>query len=325
MVDDQNNVKMWVVAIGFTASAIVFKNINSILSIVSSLLAIVFWVLTILQIEVHISNHRLFISKINDAHRFHSDEKYRQKIISEYANAARMEHENNIKKCRAKIDKLNNQRINEIQKQRDSDWVSNESIQVNETGGLVRLNGIEYLFSSIKGAKLNCIKGERIESSEVENEEVERTLSGKGGLVGGIAGGVIGGLTGGIVGAAIGATALSGESRQRQQTFNRVTVSTCDYLGVTVDMDGFEIDIPILKGSVDQSSHKYRSALNKANSLIILLKALAVKPVYYEYDRSLEKRAPVLEYDRMIEDSKHELALIESEPVRYQLPDKYNK
>ena len=312
--------KMWIAALAVSILAVALKNVSIVFSIIYAAIAALLWVIAAKQEELDFS----WIKKLgDDTEKFAKDEEYRRKVIRKYERIAEHKHEIEINKARDKVDYLIAERKREISRQINSDWMKSDGLKINKMAGLIKINGSEYLFSSIRGAKINCVNGHRFIENSQNNTVTEEHLSGGGAVLGGIVGGIVGGAKGGALGAAIGAKALGNTTSHEERTVSGRSIATCDYLGVSVDMDGFFLEIPVLKRQTDQSSDEFRDALDQANAMIVTLKALAKMPVADNYMEMVENRQSVLEFDNQISFSEEQLKNTIAKPVEYCLPAKY--
>ena len=248
--------------------------------------------------------------------KFVNDPKYRDKVIARIHREKDNEYNRRIKQVEAERDKLAKIRVNEITRISNSRWekMFGGKLFVNRTEGKIRINHTETLFSSIQGAELNMITGDRMVTTDNSKSTSRKHAS--------LGGAVVGGMIAGPIGAVVGGSALG--KTKTQTTGSTVTnqIPTCTHLGVLVNMNGFVSEVVFISSQVDQSSMAFSKAQSEAQNFISQLGALATTPVPTSFLKP-DEEASVKAIDSQIAHKQNELqAAIEDRPV-YELPVMY--
>jgi hypothetical protein len=255
-----------------------------------------------------------------ELYKFVNDPKYRNKVIYKVHNDMDKAYNQRISTVKYECDKLMALRINEINRIAYSRWENfvDGKLLVNRVEGKIRINGYEWLFSSIKGASLNMISGCSVITTE--QCKLESRTKKYGSLGGAVAGGMIAGPVGAVVGG-VGLGKSKTKTNTKGTTFSD-QIPTCTHLGVLVNIDGFVFEIVLISSRVYQSSITYKKALRNAQILIAQLCLLSKTPVPRSFIKP-EHELSVKNIDLQIAQKKNELQqVINATPV-YILPQMY--
>ena len=247
--------------------------------------------------------------------------KYLTKVEKKIHKDRDKEYNKNVKTAQDKLQQLQKDRENEVQRIIDERWESiGNNFSFNMTEGKVLINGTEYLFSDIKGAEIVKQDSTRIVTNTTE------TSKGKSRKHASLGGAVAGGLILGPVGAVVGGSAL-GKTTSKGTTnviTNSNAIPTCYHIGINVDLNGFTTEIVLLSNTVDQSSNVYNNTINDAQLIIDKLRILSKTPVPKKFLKPEEEKT-VLDIEKEIELAAKELKIVSDNKPTYEIPESYLK
>ncbi|MCR5449764.1 MAG: hypothetical protein K6F23_10240 [Solobacterium sp.] len=255
--------------------------------------------------------------------RFAYDPLFKEKIIKSIHETEDAEYEKNVAKAEKKVNSLINMYDQTLKDLSQARWENlGSGLESNRTEGKFRLNGQEYVYSSIYGARLNQFMGSRTETKTNEVTEVDNTTK-KHVSIGGA---VVGGLVAGPIGAVAGGVALAkmkNKGNVRTNTYVTSTeVPTCNHLGVEVNINGFISEIVLIAKPIDQSNPKYANALNEAQHIISNLQYLSTLPVPENYI-DVEEEPELISLSERIDQAQIEMAIIKKNVPTYEIPERY--
>lgn len=244
--------------------------------------------------------------------KFVNDAKYREKVIANLHKNMDRAYENKIKVIRKQGEQLSQARVNEIQRISNARWQSYAygKVLVNETEGRINVNGSDFYFTSIKGAEINQLDGNRIVTTE----------KGKTKKHGSLGGAVVGGVLLGPAGAIVGGVGLG--KKEHITTSETNQIPTCNHLGVLVNLDGFTSEVVLIPEPVDRSSKMFFQAQNEAQALIGLLNKLSKTPVPETFLLP-EQEDSVKKLEAQITEAQKNLQLAIADKPVYALPPAY--
>lgn len=243
--------------------------------------------------------------------KFVNDPVYRQKAIEKHHKACDKNYQNNIQKVQSEINKLEKQKQKTIRVNEDRRWEKFcNSFWVNETEGKIKVNGCDYLFSSIYGAEINISEGVKIVTEE--NGKSKKHAS--------IGGAALGAVVAGPLGAAVGGSALGNTTHKGKSVSNQIP--TCNHLGVNIDIDGFANEVVLLDKTVEQSSFEFKNAKELAGKIISKLRVLSNMPVPESYILPKDEEN-VKEIENQIANKNKELVEVTNDKPTYELPSYY--
>ena len=246
-----------------------------------------------------------------DTVRFRTDPAYRDRMTRKVQKQADSAYAKRIKDAEKQLDIAVRRREQELTRCAEARWAVLGSVGVNETEGLVRINGNIYPFTAVRSARINCLYGSRY----VTTQQGRSRSHGHSTMTGGGLGVHVGRVTVGT-GRGHGQSVTNTKSRSVTQIN---TIPTCDHLGIEVDLDGFVNEILILTGSVDQDSRQFAQAMNLANTLIGVLQKMSRAPMPANV-LPVEQEPSVLALDREVTAANHALQTARSAVPSYELP-----
>lgn len=243
--------------------------------------------------------------------KFVNDPIYRQKAIEKYHKACDKNYQNGIQKVQSEINKLEKQRQKTIQSNEDRRWEKFcDSFWVNEREGKIKVNGTDFLFSSIHGAEINISEGVKIITEE--NGKSKKHAS--------IGGAALGAVVAGPLGAAVGGSALGKTTHKGKAISNQIP--TCNHLGININLNGFVNEVVLLDKTIEQSSSEFKKSKEIAEKIISKLRILANQPVPETYVLP-EEEDNVKEIEKQIKNKKVELVEVTNNKPTYELPSYY--
>ena len=254
------------------------------------------------------------VTEEKELKRFIEDPIYRNRTLYKLRLEMDKNYNAGCNKLIKEKDALIRQRDNEIQAIKNARWVKTGEIYINKTEGKVRINGKDYLFSSIRGAEINVLYGAKTITTNNEKTKSKKHVSAGGAL--------IGGAVAGVPGAVIGGVGLGKTTSKTQGKMTSTQIPMCTHLGVNVDIDGFITEIVISPYSVEQNSISYGTIINKAESTINKLREISKIPVPDNIPRA-EDDYKVKLLDELIEEKNKELSVAQANKPVYSIPQKY--
>ena len=247
-----------------------------------------------------------------DKFKFEYDPIFHDKIIDQIHKTEDKEYRNNIINAENDVKNLETERENEIKKINSERWqcIGNNYLFYNLVEGKIGIKQKEYLFSSIKGARLY----------KRESSKTITTETGKSKKHGSIGGAVIGTAMAGPLGGVVGGSALG--KTTSHSTYTTKTINMCDHMGVIVEIDDFNIEIVILDKTVSEDFSIYRKSLAIADEIIEKLIFLSKQPVPKNYIK-VEDEKSVLDIDLKIKEAKENLEKVKNNKPTYKIPEKY--
>ena len=244
--------------------------------------------------------------------RFVNDPRYRNKVLAKIHKQDDAGYQKRINAAQVEINRLNVNRTQEIARLTDLRWqkYANGGLMVNQTEGKIKVNGTDFLFSSIRGAEMNALYSCRVES----------TTTGSSKRRGSLGGAVVGGLVGGATGAVVGGVGM-GKTKIKTNTVSN-EIPTCTHLGVRVNLDGFVSEIVILSRQIDVASREFNNYQAVAQQMVTMLGMLAKTPVPARYILP-ENEQSVLEINKQISLKQSELQKIVAAAPTYEIPQMY--
>ena len=237
--------------------------------------------------------------------------KYLESVSKKIHKERDKEYNSKVSMAENEVERLEKEREQEINNIFNERWETYDPIpfSYNMTEGIINIDGDEYPFSDIHGASL--VKEDSIKTITTTTGKTKKHAS--------LGKAVVGGVIMGPLGAAAGAT-----MGKNTTTANSVTneIHMCNFIGVKVNVEGFEIQIPVLNKTVDQSSKTYINSLDKANEIVNKLQKLSKTKVPNNFVK-IEKEESVLEYDRLIKDAKAKLKDVKADKPNYDIPESY--
>lgn len=245
--------------------------------------------------------------------KFKYDPIYKEKVIKSVRFEADNKYEKQVNICAKQVKKLEKEKAREIRKISDKRWKKISLVRnfkYNMTEGKICVNNEIYPFSSIKGAHVNMVCYEKIETITDTTEKRKLSLSG-------LAGGEI--LFGGA-GAVIGGVGLGKKKTHQKSTTNSTLM--CKHIGVVVDIDGFDREIVLLDTEVDENNIRYKKFSKDSEDIVAKLLYFSKLGVPKNYTK-IEDEQSVFEIDLKLEEANKKLEEAKNNKPTYQIPEKY--
>lgn len=244
--------------------------------------------------------------------KFVHDFDYREKVLTKVQREAEKQHKIMIKMSKDYRNELVRLRQNEIDRIENSRWevYANGKLKISNTEGIVLINGNRFLFSDIHGAELNISYDSR--SVTLGNSYTRHKPS----LGGAIVGGIVAGKTGAVIGGA-----LVGKEKTYND-FHTKNISTCNHIGVVIDISGFAQEVSLLDGQKDLSSYAYSELYENAQNIILRLRQASTTPVPESFIPSCEMES-VKEIDQRIDEIDKKLDILINSKPEFKIPDVY--
>ena len=221
------------------------------------------------------------------------------------------EYNAKVSSAEDEIKRLEKERENEINTIYNERWQSYDPIpfSYNKTEGIINIKGEEYAFSDIKGATL--VKEDSVKTITTTTGKTKKHVS--------LGKAVVGGALMGPLGAAAGAT-MGKNTTKANSVSNEIPM--CNFIGVNVDIDGFDKQIPVLTRTVEQSSRIYSNMVEKAQDIVSVLQKLSRMKVPKDFV-AIEEEDSVLEFDELIKKAKDNLKKVKADKPNYDIPESY--
>lgn len=236
--------------------------------------------------------------------------KYLNKVADKIHKDRDNAYNSNVRLARRKLSQLEQDKKSEIERIENSRWTRvNDNIKYNKIEGVVLINNERYNFDEIKGAEI--VKNNSYRVVTIESGESKKHVSLGKAVVGGALFGPIGALAGG----AMGKTTSSGNT-----TSNSIPI--CTYIGVKINIKGFDLEVAILSNSIDCASNIYKTKINEAQKIVDNLRIISTYPVPKKSLKAEEEQS-VLDYDLKIEMAAKELKKTIEDRPKYDIPNSY--
>lgn len=236
--------------------------------------------------------------------------KYLDKVSAKIHKERERIYNSNIQLAKRKLNQLEYAKKNKIERIKNSRWtIINENFKYNKTEGVVLINNERYNFNEIKNAEIVRRDSFRVVTTSAGKSKKHFSI-GKA-----IVGGTLFGPIGAVAGSTMGKTTLS------ENTISN-SIPICSYIGVTVNINGFNSEIVILNRVVDQGSNIYNEKLNEAQKIVDSLRTLSACPVPKKWLKP-EEEPSVLEFETKIEKATSELKKATEDIPKYDIPDSY--
>lgn len=243
--------------------------------------------------------------------KFLNNEKYRKRKTKNLYKQEDKAYKRKIYIQKKAIKRLTKKRTKEMMKQEKMRWIDVESLKINQEEGKIAINKEICWFSDIKGASLNCIYGNR-SISQTTGKSISKKKASLGGAI-------LGGMVNPI-GAVIGGSVLGKTKTNIEQSTSTNYKTTCEHLGVNVNINSFISEIVILNRSVDQDSAEYTNSMEKAHKIISVLQQVSKTPVPQNVER-LEDKASVADITKRMEEATRKLEFVIQNRPKHELPD----
>ena len=249
-----------------------------------------------------------------DVELYATNPRYRAMVIRTLRRQEDRAYRRRVDQAKTTWETLVGERDRRLAYLRFGEWAEEDGLRVNAPLGQIMIDQRAYDFSAIRGARVTTAYGEQIEKEEHGEEEQKRRPS--------VGGAVVGGLVGGVVGAAVGAAFFSKKTTGTDRRTRGRRIPVCTYVGVSVDLDGFVCDIPVLDHMVDQGTPAYADAMAAASALVVRLRELARTPMPERFARP-EEAPEILRLDQRISQAEEVFRAVSAETPTYDLPARY--
>lgn len=247
--------------------------------------------------------------------KFVTNPRYREKVIRRIHKTQDKEYNDRVSSVQNELDNLVSWRDGEINRIVSSNYekLFDGKIIVHNDTGNVEINGASYPFSSIRGSNINEVMTARTVVSSVSDTRHNRKPS----LGRAVVGATLFGPAGAVVGGALG---KKKEHTTTTQYSNEVPV--CAHLGVVVNIDGFETEIPLITSVIDTDGKKYKKAYDEAQQITAKLHEIASTKV--PETPLLPQNAPsVIQANEQINEKQEELQQVIADKPKYEIPQEY--